>query len=1133
MNNSKLLDRIMQHADELRKANNCPAVTRDYIVLSALSVLNENARKKEFDAETEEYKKLLEAMRPIIRGNVSVTEVLKGWNGKGISATEQMMLSKVRWQAQKTAQAANQETVTADIILGIIMKDEPPEIKKLHQEPAAEAPAAPAWAKRETPREQPAQQQEAPREEEKAEDKAEEKTENVDIVALIRQTKTLQAELQKSVLGQDYAVSAFAAGYFQAALQSAIEKKRTRPMATFLFAGPPGVGKTFLSEEAAGALGLPFRRFDMSEYSNPYSADELSGSDANFKGSSEGQLTGFVKKNPRCVVLLDEIEKASLEVIHLFLQVLDAGRLRDNRTDEEISFKDAILIFTTNAGKELYDGVDDQNLSTLPRDTVLDALGKDINPRTKEPFFPPAICSRFASGNVVMFNHLGAHTLRSIVENRLNSHIRDLQSAMEVTVEMEKEIPTAILLAEGAAADARRVKSRADSFFGGELFELYRLLVSGDNTGQAASVRQISVKVDLDQSPETVRRLFTPSERIHALVYSGRALSAEGEDPLIPILHPVKNAREARKIIGKENIQLLLCDLFEEGAETGYLNREDVASPARDFLYEILAKYPSMPVLLLEYGDRRYTEEEKVSFMRRGVRAFVCGDGEVFADQLRRYAGIVFQQNSLTELARANQLVQFETAQKVEDDRAEIILFDFRTIKSVKAEDADNVLSMLSTPDVKFDDIIGADDAKNELKFLAKYMKDPKRYRGKGAPTPKGLLLYGPPGTGKTMLAKAFAAESGATFIATEGSQFFNKFVGESAASVRRIFAAARRYAPSVLFVDEIDTIARTREGGDGTGTDEVRNQVLTTFFAEMDGFKTDPSKPVFVMGATNYGVDEDSPLRLDGAMLRRFDRRIFIDLPTRDNRKQYLNAQFKAKPIFHISPEMVDSLAERSAGMSLAQLASVLDMAMRDAVRTEREQITDEVMEETFEKFNSGERKQWSAETMLRTARHEAGHTVINWLAGERPSYVTIVSRGNYGGYMRHGDQEERSGYTKKELLSNIRTSLAGRAAEILYYGEEDGISTGASSDLRNATSLAQRMICSLGMYGEFGMAYIADQQMSEKTLALVNTVLKEQMRQAIDLLSAHREQIDRMVEELLKNNSLKREDIDRIMQM
>ncbi len=539
-------------------------------------------------------------------------------------------------------------------------------------------------------------------------------------------------------------------------------------------------------------------------------------------------------------------------------------------------------------------------------------------------------------------------------------------------------------------------------------------------------------------------------------------------------------------------------------------------------------------MVLLETEESEFSDEEKDSYLRRGVRGFLsAGDGGV--ERLRRYVGEILQQNSRAALARANRLIRFETAQRVLENgaEAEVILFDLRLEKAIKASDAGNILSMLSTPDQAFDDIYGAEEAKKELKFFVTYMNDPQRFRRNGASAPRGVLLYGPPGTGKTMLARAFAAESRATFIAAEGNQFFRGIVGQGAAMVHRLFSTARRYAPSVLFIDEIDAIARTRTGRD-TDMAQDSEQILTALFAEMDGFSSDPTKPVFVLGATNYRVEPGAPMSLDPAMLRRFDRRILIDLPNQENRKKYLKDQTDKKPLFAVSPEAIENLASRSTGMSLAQLASVLDLAIRTALQEGRDTIGDEALEEAFETFSGGEKREWKPEIVLRTARHEAGHALVSWLTGETPAYVTIVSRSGYGGYMQRGDREDRMGYTRQELLDRIAVSLAGRAAEIVYYGEEGGISTGASADLKNATELARQMLCTYGMDDEFGLAVFdpGAEAMLAAVQRRVNQMLSLQLKRAVELIAAHRDRMDNMVDALKRNNFLRAADIDKLLE-
>ena len=1139
LNYSPLLTEIMNRADRLSRENRCSTLTRDYIVVAALELLTDPAglpREQQTGDEFREAKILLTHLR---HDPASLRKVLDKWKDAQVPMTEKLMLSVRKSTAVNEALAADKNELPADVFLKVLLQEETDGIKMIHVQEDSPRKEDPTEERTGESHRKPSDKNKREISDEDhrkapAEVRRDTPAEPKKISDLIAGAKSLQKELSARVLGQQHAVTLFSAAFFQSGLQALTDKERVRPRATFLFAGPPGVGKTFLSEEAARILGLPFRRFDMSEYAGPGAPHELSGINASFSGSAEGQLTGFVKKNPHCIVLLDEIEKASLEVIHLFLQVLDAGRLRDGRTNQEVSFTDTILIFTTNAGKELYENSVSENLSGLSRDVILDALARDINPRTREPFFPAAICSRFAAGNVVMFNHLGAATLRSILARRMEKHAAELKEALNISVTIDPDVPTALLFAEGASVDARTAISRADSTFGGELYELFRLVSSGSVAASEDDIVSVHFSVDLDQAEDSVRRLFSPGERLHALCFAGG--SALPEDSDLPVLHTVSSPEEADVLMEKESIPLAFLDLFGNSLSesTAYLNREDRDSPGRNLLHHLLTRHPDVSVLLLETDSRRFSDEEKVSYLRRGVQGFLDLSSPDWKKEALRRTEAILQEHSLSALARSNELLRFETAQLLthQNRNAEIVLFDLRPDKAIKAEDADNIMSCLSTPKERFEDVIGADDAKDELKFFVSFMKEPARFRKQGAAAPRGVLLYGPPGTGKTMLAKAFAAESGATFIAARGSQFFGRYIGDGQKMLTRLFAIGRRYAPSVIFIDEIDTIGRARTGAD-TDLAKDTEQILTALFAEMDGFSTDPSKPVFVLGATNYSVEKDAALRLDEAFLRRFDRRILISLPSRENRRLFLGRETVKKSLFRVSEAGLDSLAERSVGMSLAQLASVLNLALRSALRQEKDQISDVDLNEAFETFNSGEEKKWDAETTLRTARHEAGHALLSWLSGECPSYLTIVSRGDHGGYMQHEDTSDKMGFTRAELLARIRTSLGGRAAEIVCYGRENGLSTGASGDLAAATSLARQMLCAFGMDEDFGLAVVSPAQAAEMPdlRSHINRLLSREMAEAIRLTEEHRGQLDTLVSTLLEKSSLQKQEIEAIL--
>ncbi len=1145
--NSVLLDKIIEYAKTVGEPIKEVLTAERYIV----SVIDAVEGVYEIEISKEEKDLLIEMLRAHIPfasadfSNVKEHFMKYVFDNRDTPFMDSFYMQKCLYNAKSVAMKNGSEQLSADVLLSCIF-DEPNTfisdyIKKESGagEENADTDADDARALMFEIHKLTQDKAEDGNGDDKSEAKAAEDMKSTDrkaiVAKLTEKVKSTHDKLLESIYGQDNAVSVFATGYFQAELLSLTDKNRTRPRAIFLFAGPPGVGKTFLAEKAAEVLELPFMRFDMSEYSDKEANIEFCGSDNVYKNGKEGNVTSFVAKHPRCVVLFDEIEKSHINVIHLFLQMLDAGRLRDNFTDKEVSFADAILIFTTNAGKQLYENSEATDFSGTTKKVILKALQNDINPATGTPYFPAAICSRFASGNVVMFNHITAHNLREIAKKEVLRHASNFESEIGIKVNIDEQVYTALLFAEGGAADARTIRSRAETFFDDELFELFRLIDSDKITANIEDLEAINISVDLPDDNKEISALFDQCEKHEIMVFSSEnvcAMCSEKTDDAEFI--NVQTIDAAKKVLYDRDIGFVLIDLdFGQTKDTEYLNIEDVDSKARDFFWFVREYHSDMPIYLLQTPDKKLNTEERTSFMRKGVRGVIAlSKGEDgFAEEIRKTNERLYQQRSMENLAKANKLVTFETAQSLKNSgkTAEIKLFDFEMTVAIDAEDAQSILSSISKPNVRFDQVIGAEDAKKELQYFVEYLKNPKKYMGTGVSSPKGVLLYGPPGTGKTMLAKAMASESDVTFITAEGNQFLKKYVGEGPEKVHELFRTARKYAPSILFIDEIDAIAKERKGGDASLGSEA---TLTAFLAEMDGFKNDTSKPVFVLAATNFDIEPGRDKSLDPALMRRFDRRVYIDLPNRDERVRYIRMKLAEKSAFELTEDKINNIALRSTGMSLAELESVIELSLRTAIRNGNLKVTDEIFEEAFETFNGGEVKKWDASQLERVARHEAGHAFLCWKSGETPSYVTVVARGDHGGYMQHDDNEGKAIYTKDELLSKIRTSLGGRAAEIVYYGEKDGVSTGASGDLVSATNMARSIICTYGMDEEFGLAVI-DQPSSRsgaidsKVREAVNKILADEMHNAIKLIEENRRSIDALVERLMSENHLTGDEI------
>jgi len=962
-----------------------------------------------------------------------------------------------------------------------------------------------------------------------------------DVLARLTVAKNeLYDYLHSHVFGQEHAIDVFVNGYFQAEMTAMTEPDRDKPLATFLFAGPPGVGKTYLATKAAEKLGYgePLM-FDMSTYSTKEAYGTFCGFAKSYQSARPGMFSGAVAKRPKTVIIFDEIEKAHITIINLFLQMLDHGTIYDEFYERNIPLRDTIMIFTTNAGKQLYSDSETGDFSDVSRKVILDALKKDKNPETKEPFFPEAICSRFASGNVLMFNRLDVDNLYTIARSALDKCIRSFNVLGDTAVTFDDSLLTALMFHVGGRTDGRSISGRAKTFFYDEISELMTFVNSEKCATGIAELDNIRFVVQLPHDPE-VRRLFekgASSSRILAFTTEEMCSQFHSKCPDVTVCC-ADTTEKALEMLQEDEYSYVLLDLNIGKQEDDYLNMEDIASVSRDFLRTLSEKYASMPVYILLSDSEALTKEEKSAYLREGIRGFLTMDApdEELAAKNAEIELLQYRQANIERLAKANKVVQFETAQKVSADgkTATVVLFDFQLSTAVDAEDADGMLDDVSRPDVSFSQVTGAADAKEELQFFIDYLKNPKKVLKKGAGAPKGVLLYGPPGTGKTMLAQAMAHESDVTFITAEGNQFLKKYQGEGKDAVHALFRKARKYAPSILFIDEIDAIAKQRSGGEAAvGTEAT----LTAFLAEMDGFKNDISKPVFVLAATNYDVEPGSDMSLDEALMRRFDRRIFVDLPNTEERMKYLKERVEENPIFNVSEDVLRNLALRTQGISIAKLKGVLDLALRMIIRTDGDEVTADILDEALETYIGGEVKDWGPEMLERVARHESGHALLNWLAGNTPSYLTIVARGDHGGYMQHGEETEKPLYTKAECLDRIRCALGGRAAEIVCYGEEDGISTGASGDLQQATFFARRMICSMGMENEFGLGVVGAKEIESGNTAdevrrLVNSILAAEMENAIRLIRENRGKHTALVQALLEKNRLIGSEIEEILQ-
>jgi len=444
---------------------------------------------------------------------------------------------------------------------------------------------------------------------------------------------------------------------------------------------------------------------------------------------------------------------------------------------------------------------------------------------------------------------------------------------------------------------------------------------------------------------------------------------------------------------------------------------------------------------------------------------------------------------------------------------------------------------------VAFSDIAGNDSAKQDLEEVVDFLKHPKKYEDVGAKIPKGVLLVGNPGTGKTMLARAVAGEANVPFFSISGSEFVEMFVGVGASRVRDLFAKAKKNAPAIIFIDEIDAVGRRRGSGMGGGHDE-REQTLNQILVEMDGFETGTN--VIILAATNRADV------LDPALLRpgRFDRRVNIMLPERHDREEILKVHFKNKPVDGTVD--ISALAAKTAGSSGADLANIANEAAIIAARRNATKISNKDLTEAFEKVAIGpERKTkvMNDKEKELTAYHEAGHAIVGHvLPDSDPVHkVTIIPRGATGGVTWFLPPEDKSYTSVYEFKDVLARAMGGRVAEKVIYGE-DGITTGAGSDLRKATEIARDMIIEQGMGTKLrdqvfhedngGMMFdrmTRERPYSEETAREIDKevegLIKEAGRRAEAVIVHNTELLKKLAKKLLEEETLEEDKVNEIL--
>ena len=976
---------------------------------------------------------------------------------------------------------------------------------------------------------------------------------------IITEYSDLRKKVVKDVVAQDSAVRKFINGLFNGEFRD--KTVFDAPRATFLFVGPPGVGKTFLASTAGKIMNRPVRFFQMNEYAGENSYNGLIGFEPTWKNAKPGDLTEYVEEHPNAIMIFDEIEKAHKNTIHLFLSILEGGVLRDLCTQKDVDFKDTVVIFTTNAGRKFYESNMDIPLSSLPEQTLIDAIGDDKynDPGTR---IPPEILSRMAKGSIVGFDHIRPSKLIPIIKRGMKDGADAVRNKTGIEVKFDESIlPYIFLYHMGEKLDARVAGARSRSFIIDSLYSISERITENKKELSALtnpdSVITASFRVE---NSRLANELTVPDRPVNILVVCNQedySFLFEHKSDVYKLSHVyAENGKDdyrdyINRKMTEEDIDAIIVDPYMRGTSRSEKTEKisgiwHSGTKGMEVVEWIRSGSGMPPVYCMDFNRRRKSHSIRFTDVQdlrnRGVRDIIhfskASNKVQRTDILRNFAYELFLERKYDEMTSKGRTVAFEVGHvmKRSDDGktvdVDMCITDLKLVRGMDAESQKIFIDDAVRMKGGFDRIIGADKAKEELRSFVKFLKDPGLFRRSGREVSRGLLMYGPPGTGKTMLARALACEADCPFIAIPGSQF-----ADGTRKISEIFALARKYAPSVVCIDEIEAIAQN-----------MGNPILKELLTEMDGFsKSD--KPVFVIASTNAGVEPElgrQNIFLDPALLRRFTRKVYMKMPSRKDRAAFIEQKKKdlhgrTYNLDLLSSGDIAAFADLTAGKSLAELDNVFVFAIgRAAERGEK--LTLQLLAGCFEETIYGEEKKYDPAHIRTTALHEAGHAFVGFACNDGtnnrfiPEYATIIARGGYLGLVRQKIDESLAGYSRPELIKLMRINLAGRASEMVFASkEEEGLTTGASNDLEVATIIAENILCRFGMEEGFlpslSMDMIMRSPLAEKYVNRINEMMKRELDYTVALIKDNKDKVRKLAKALVDRSRLDTEEMKQIL--
>lgn len=915
----------------------------------------------------------------------------------------------------------------------------------------------------------------------------------------VKKIKGLSEHLSNVVIGQDYAINTVVNGFIETLTFKA--QNKTKPLLTFFFAGPEKTGKTLLARETVNYLGMPYVEFNSIDYTD------------------EGfvrRLSSFINKHPNGALIFNDCEDLGGIAGIIYSAYVTGGW-------NSLSFRGLTVFFTTKCGSSLYKNSPRKNLSHLSSADIMDSCQREVDELSKSYHFHPLFLKALENEHIVMFNHLQTINYQAILARHIEAYAKSFTEKTGIEVELDcYELARFVIFNNPNEKSITKLEKQAELLLRREVENIIRQTDPNTNEPLLLSLEKFSFAIDLENADMAVKELFEDR------TYKVLAICSDEEMKLVKkakhdnyeFIH-VSSLADAKAAV-KKGVDLVLIDpLLGIRGDKLPVDIEDYDSVGND-IFQYLSKYYSkLPLVII--SNKRYDKQPgsyQTLLVNKGVEGL-----EYYSEENVDLLGaailnsvISFELDKDVEsLVNDNLFLDYNPREVIEDKTARILLSKL-VLRSASFVDFDE-----SEAEYKyirgFDDVVGNEVCKEELKRFSRYLSSTAEYIEEGMLPPGLILLYSYVGLGKTALVKAMAAETKASLITIDSKEIAVRGT-DYVDDIKEAFKKARYSSPAIIHFKNINVLF-------GAGENIVTIRGLEALKAELNYIAKDPSHPIICIGEcdVHYSLNDK---------LEQVATRVFVlPRPKLADIEALIRKYLKDRNITTVTKKGIHSFAMR-AYSTYSNVIRALDFAVNYA---QGKPLTDKELKESLDIFvfgdiNVGDKDEHD---VLTTSYHEIGHYLLLRLFGNHPSFVTIVSRGDFGGYTMPERTDKTKRLTRQYFLNEICSDLGGRAAEVIFNGDEAGITFGPYSDLMNATNTAKLMVSRIGM-GKNLAAYEENDLMFNSISAKeiydeINIILAEQYERALRLLRLNYDSLKLLAEAVYESKSLTGDELEELV--